>query len=400
MTAPLERDLVQTLEAAASSAPVPPVDLLQQVDRRRRHRQQRSKVVLVATAATCVLAGTAWGFGVLPSTDQHTVIEPSRRAPGTPLSAAPVEKLWPQAVHRIGNRLPDGRKFLPRTFVDERTLLVSVQASFEKAGELRLYDLDAGTTRKVTDIRTPDDATIFPSDFTLGDGHVAWWISREGENGKSSVELWAVPLAGATAHRVTSLATSDSVEALAVAAGQVHWSLEHGGVYQAPLSGGDAALIDGTKDYAIVSWPWIGSPVPSFDGSDSELTSKVSYQTLRNVQTGEETIAEDRDGLWACRIHWCIGTVDESSVAERRDRTSRQSVPGYIDPATQFGGALPARDRFVLLMEKAAVIHDLETGRSGRMAPSPGGGFRMMGDDRMYYTETKNGFQLLDLAAI
>jgi hypothetical protein len=409
MTTQLERDLVRTLETAAGRSPIPPADLVAQVDRRHRRRRQRSRAAIAATVAVCALAtGSTWGLGVLPHSGSDATLQPSRDRPAKAYPTAPVEELWPQAVHDIGNRLPNGKKFVPRTFVDEHTVLVSVQAGFERAGELWVYDISAGTAHKVTTIVSTDDTTIFASGFTIGDGHVAWWTSRENEDGESEDELWTAPLTGGQAHLAVRLSPEHSLNGLALADGHVYWSVAGGGVYRAPRGGG-TELVDGTDGFAIVAWPWIGSPGPrSSDQGDTVRSwpttkDEVTYQRLRNLETGEERDATDRDGQWVCLTTWCLGIDDDMrSIGQRRDGTGRHTLPAATEVMWPVELSMAAMtDRFVVMKVGASpAIYDLETRRAGKMARSVEPGTRLMADSRLYYSMTKNGYQLLDLAAV
>jgi hypothetical protein len=406
MTRQVEHELVRTLEAAAGRAPTPAPDLLAQVERRRQRRQQHAQITLAGAAVLAVVAGSAVALDATgPSGGSTTVTAagPSVEVPtkGGPadLAVEPIEKLWPDAVHNVPDRLPDGRKFRPQTMVDERTVLVSVDARFENVGELWQYDIQDRTARKVTTVRTPKDATIFASNFTIGDGYVVWWIAHP-DMWRNSIELWAAPLAGGEAHLVARVRAKGGVEGLiAVEGKEVFWSLSGGGVYRAPLSGGAAGMIDGTEEFGLVDWPWIGSPLRSRASWSGSPPDEIAYQTLRNLQTGEERIATERDGQWTCRVRWCVGTTDGGGAVQRRDGTGGREV-GSVMTSVSYGNQ-PARDRFVLVEGAArSIIYDIESKMAGRVAAMEGGGFRMMGDERLYYVETKEGYQLVDMAAI
>ncbi len=409
MTRQVENQLVRTLEAAAGRAPVPEPGLLNHLERKGRRKQQRAQVALAGGAALAVIAGSAVAFNVreqpgntsiAPAAPQATVTkEPKPASNG--VAAQPIETLWPGAVHTISNRLPDGRKFRPQTMVDDHTLLVSVDAGFENAGELLLYDLTNKTTHKITIVHEPKDTKIFASDFTVGQGHVVWWTSRD-DNGRTSIELWAAPLAGGDAYRVGRVHAEGGVQPMSVAIndGKVYWSLKKGGVYRAPLSGGDAELVKGTEKSALVQWPWVGSPLQKtvLPSGREDVPDEIAYSTLRNLQTGEVRTASKRSGLWTCRVQWCVGFSKDGGAVQRRDGTGQRELHAMT---TSMGyGIQPARDRFVLLPGARSVIYDLETGKAGRAAASDDGGFRMMYDNQLYYVQTKTGYQLIDLAAI
>ncbi|MEQ7127125.1 hypothetical protein ABN034_21630 [Actinopolymorpha sp. B11F2] len=411
MTRRIEHELVTTLESAAGRAPRPEPGLLDQLERRHRRRRQRGQIFLATGAVLAVAGGSAALFGTPGASGGDTTLTPADPPADLPAAGSgkvrreaptsePVEKIWPAAVHDVPDRLADGRKFRPQTMVDDRTVLVSVDAGFENVGELWLYDIQDRTARKVTTVRTPKDATIFASNFTVGEGHVVWWIAHP-DMGLPSVELWAAPLAGGEAHLVGRVHAKGGVEGdIAITDGQVMWSHSGGGVYQAPLAaGGEAELIEGTDDFGLVDWPWVGTPVRSRQSWSGSMPDEITYRTLRNLQTGEERIATERDGLWTCRVQWCVGATDDGGAVQRRDGTGHREVGSVMTSVTY--GNQPARDRFVLAEDGSrSVIYDIRTGKAGRVAALDGGGFRMMGDERLYYVETEDGYQLVDMAAI
>ncbi|WP_345482699.1 hypothetical protein, partial [Actinopolymorpha pittospori] len=353
MTRQVEHQLVRTLEAAAGRAPTPEPGLLDQLERRSRRRRQRAQVALAGAAVLAVVAGSAVALGLSqpsgqsatlapagPSTERST--EPGPKGVGVPVE--PIEKLWPDAVHNIPNRLPGGEKFRPQTMADDHTVLVSIDAGFENAGELWAYDLTDKTARKVTTVRKSKNTTIFASNFTVGEGHVVWWTSGVDE-GKPVTEVWGAPLAGGAAYRVGKVNSGSGVQQMAIAiSGQkVFWSLRDGGVYQAPLSGGEAKLIDGTQKFGLVQYPWVGSPVPKLESYSGEAPDALDYRTLRNLETGEERTAAARDGSWTCRVQWCVGSMNDSGFVQRRDGTGRREIGGMIG-STEYG-IQPTRDR-------------------------------------------------------
>jgi hypothetical protein len=408
MTTPLEDELVRTLEAAAQHAPSPEPHLVYLVENRRRRRQRRTQVTIAAAAVVALIGGLAVAVDALRTSQTSQIVAPvsgpSAIGPALPsrtkpaAKPAPVDKVWPDAVHEIPDRLPNGTKFQPQTMVDQHTVLVSVESSFEKTSELWLYDIEAGTARKVTSVPTPGGTSIFASNFTVGEGHVVWWLARKSV-GLRAIEVWTAPRAGGAATRVTNLWTSDAVDRLAVGPQHVVWSMSGGGVYQAPLDGGEATLIAETEEFGIVSWPWIGSPLPSDPGPHEPEPAEVGYRTLRNLETGEERVADAREGWWTCAVTWCVGQRGNSWVAEHRDGTHRWDLP--LRPDAMAMRNRIARDRFVLLSGGSGlpVIHDVATGKTGRLA-NLGHGYRMLTDERLYYAKTGKGYQLLDMGAI
>ena len=398
----LEETLNRTLERHAGKAPAPAPDLIQRVEARYR-RRRRARMTGAAAAMALVLSGTA--FGVWPD-DGGTVgpqgsLNPAAAAPGqkekNPLEITPIEKLWPEAVHRIPARLPDGTKITPQALIDERTVLVSVWSSFEKTSALYSYDLATGESSKITDVVTPKRTKGFASGFTVGDGKIIWYTTSA--DGTSTI--WSVPVEGGTAVATVESAPAE-IGALGVSGGKIHWSGSRGGVYTAPLAGGSAALVPDTEKERLVQWPWAGGPIR--DLSQNGDKAYVAYRELRNLETGEKrsTILNDRDTNWDCGITWCL-SQDGKSITSR-DGNRMGLLPGYLVNGTV------ALDRFALSTtgsgSKAGVlVHDLRTGRAGSIAPRLSDGdasYSMLkgAGSRMYATSVKGGHLIVDLEAI
>jgi len=402
MTEQLEEALSRVLDHAATRAPVPPGDLLGRVE--SGHRKRR-KVRLAVNAGGITAACAAVLSGVLLVQNfSGTAAGPVTTKPGTgsplrnavlPSKAVPIEKLWPTAVHRISNRLPDNRKIQPQTLADNRTLLVTVESSFEKASELLAYDLKTKATRKITNVVTPAGATTFASNFTVGDGHVIWYTMV-----KKVSQIWTAPLSGGPALKIAD--ASGSPAFLAADEGKAYWSIENvGGLLQAPLTGGKASPVPGTAHEQILSWPWVASPGQKF--GNGQVPNQVIYEKVRNLRTGETRTAKvPEPGLWACGLTFCYsfdGFGTESKLrAQLRDGTGSRTAPieGFVEP----GG--PSFDRFVFGRSPAGVVlYDFKTGKIGstplvdNSSMSPREPY-----NRLYPALTKNGYLIVDLAAI
>jgi hypothetical protein len=406
MTEQLEEALSRTLDHAAARAPVPPGDLLSRVESgHRKRRNVRLAVSAGGLTAACAavlsvtlvvqnLSGTAEQAAPGPVTAGPVKTDPQPSSTLPPQAkAVPIEKLWPKAVHRISNELPDGRSFIPMTLADDQTLLVVVESSFEKANELLAYDLKTKAVRKITDVVTPAKATVFASNFTVGDGQVIWYTMVE-----NTSQIWTAPVSGGPAFKVTE--APGSPKFLAVADGKAFWSLEEldGGLFQAPLTGGSAARVPGTAHEHILSWPWVASPGPKFPTDPIE--NQVVNRKARNLQTGEtRTTKISAPGLWSCGLSWCYGTDVKGVVrAELRDGTLSRTV----NISSNADSAAPSLDRFLFGGGPGGVtLYDFRTGKIGSIplvnsaSASPREPY-----NRLYPGLAKNGYLIVDLAAI
>lgn len=399
MTEELEQALRRTLTAAAERAPKAPPGI--GLDSRPARRPRAYPRVALAAAAVALAIGGATVGGRALLTGTHA--SGTAKAGASPAlhrlkkTAVPaMEKVWPQAIHRVPDTLPDGRKFNPLTFLDAHTLLVSTESSFEKADALYAYDLKKHTTRQITTVVTPPKTKMFASYFTTGGGHVAWAVA-----GDYGAEVWAAPLAGGKAYRVART-DATTPNHLAIDGGNVYWSLTlNPGVYRAPIAGGAAQLVGGTGSEYILQWPWVGSPRNSLG-----FSAGVRFATIKNVKTGETRSARLTDrAAWHCGPTWCVGqTKNFITEAQRRDGSGRHTIP-----AVESGSAVPpSLDRFVITNPAGGsiAVYDLKTGRIGDLGVT----FKKDQDrgsvspqepgNPLYYTDTDGGYVIVDLAAI
>jgi hypothetical protein len=401
MTEELEQALRRTFAEAAERAPKAPPGLGRLEGSRPRGRSRGyPRVALVAAAVAVAVGGATVGGRTLLTGTHASGTATAGASPALhrlkKTTVPPMEKVWPQAIHRLSKRLPNGREYQPLTFLDGHTLLVSTESSYEKADALYVYDLRKHTARQVTTVVTPPKATMFASYFTTGDGYVAWAIA--GERGG---EVWAAPLTGGKAHRVARTGTA-APNHLAIDGGNVYWSLPRApGVYRAPIAGGAARLVGGTGSEYILQWPWVGSPRDS-----RGLSAGVRFATIKNVRTGETRSARLTDrAAWHCGPTWCVGqTSDFVTEAQRRDGGGRHAIPDVMS----MSAVPPSLDRFVITAPAGGTtaVYDLKTGRIGDLGVT----FKKSQDvvstlpqepgNPLYYTETGGGYVLVDLAAI
>lgn len=406
MSRQLEEELERVMRAAGESAPRPDPDLVGRIDERgrlRRRTRLRTAVVCGTAVVAVGVAGVAADIirprtlepagGNILETKPEKPEKPVRKEspPGPAAPSIPLAKnVWPNAVHEIPQKLPDGRQIFPQTFLDADTILVTTQSSFEKSDALYKYDLKTHAVEEIAEVDSPG----YANDFTVENGWVVWWANVESTKDRGT-EIWGVPLAGGKARKLV-LAPAGGIDFLAVSDGEVHWSYDGTAkpVYSAPLSGdGEGTPIPESKGYHIVSWPWIGSPGEEF--RNGPIAEEIRYRTLRNVETGETRTTTDLKGIWSCHLSWCVGTTNDKGYAQRRDGSDRKRLEGIgmFFPTTT---PMPAQDRFYV---GETVVVDTHTGKTGRLQTS-GDGFRIPVDDRLYYSNIKDGYELIDLAAI
>jgi hypothetical protein len=399
MTEELEIALRRTLKNAAERAPKAPPGI-GLVPRTRRAPRGYPRMALVAAAVAVAVGGATLGGRTLLSgehssgtTAKHPAASPTLHRPKK-VKVPPIEQVWPKAAHRIPNTLPNGHAFQPQAFVDDHTLLVSTESSFEKSNALYAYDLRTHHTRLITQVITPPKTKMFASNFTVGDGYAGWALA-----GDYGTEIWAAPLSGGQAHLVTRTNTRPPSQ-LTISSGKAIWSANvAGGVYQAPIGGGAAREVPGSRSMYILAWPWIGSPPPRM----GDTTKDIAFAKIKNALTGETRSTKLTDqAAWSCGLTWCVGNGPHFvTEVQRRDGSGRQAIPER-DPTS---GVPPILDRFVITFPSGGTIavYDLRTGRIGDLRIKRKDHTFMMPLDpanRLYTALTDGGYVVVDLDAI
>ncbi|MEV4220500.1 hypothetical protein [Nonomuraea sp. NPDC049725] len=395
-----ERELAQVIGGAARRAPRAPGGYAAQVLTRSRRRRARTQAILAAVAVVVVAGGGGIGLREALGADPPVAAGPAREAtpspamtlPAMPAVPDPVAQVWPEAVHTIPAKLPDGRRGRPLTLLDEHTVLLETWESFEKADAVHTYDLRTGRTRKVTDIRTPKG--VFASGFAVGEGKLVWQTID-----KMRTSFWSVPLSGG---KPTAVKTDTPVEGrgdkLVVTGGKIAFSLHEGGVFTLPLEGGAVTPVEGAGRHHILKWPWVGTP-----GAYTP-DNEPSFERILNVETGQTSQALVRPGEEdiRCGVTACVGRGPGRKPFYRlRDGSGERALPDSTPGL--------AHDRFMTAQVRPGVqaLLDLTTGRSGDLGVRPDAEGRQVSVqpgldpyDRLIAYELKNEYVLIDLARI
>ncbi|GAB2865073.1 hypothetical protein GCM10027176_78520 [Actinoallomurus bryophytorum] len=402
MTEELETALARTFKNAAERAPKAPLGIGLE-PRTRRAPRGYSRMALTAAAVAVAVGGATLGGRTLLSgahSSGTTARHPSAAASPAlhrPKKAKvpPIQQVWPKAAHQIPDTLPNGHAFRPEAFVDDHTLLVSTESSFEKSNALYAYDLRTHHTRLITQVVTPPKTKMFASNITVGDGYAGWALA-----GDYGTEIWAAPLTGGQAHLVTRTNTRPPSQ-LTISGGKAIWSAHvTGGVYQAPIGGGAAHEVPGSRSMYILAWPWIGSP----PGQVASPKKGVVFAKIKNVLTGETRSATLTDqASWKCGLTWCTGEGPNFvTEVQRRDGSGRQAIPS----GDSTSAIPPILDRFVITFPSGGTIavYDLRTGRIGdlRTSPRKNNAYLVPQDpaNRLYTAFTAGGYVVVDLGAI
>ncbi|MGI5493355.1 hypothetical protein [Microtetraspora malaysiensis] len=397
----LEEVLRSTLGHASDLAPHAPSDLSTHIARRSRVRRMRVQAVVAAAAVVVMAGGTA--MAVRGAGHDPTAVSPSVTPSPTATEAripAPVEKVWPEAVWKIPAKLPGVRKFQPRGFIDDRTLLLETWESFEKANAIYAYDLNSGRVRKVTNIRTPKG--VYASGYAVGGGRIVWQTIDATHGEPVTTSFWWAPVTGG---KVTAIATERAVKGggdqLAVVGDRLAFSLSEGGVFTVPLDGGAVEPVAGAEGHHILRWPWVGTP------GQYTPEGETSFQELLNAETGETSRAAVHPGekYVRCGVTMCSGTkADRTDFYRLRDGSQERPLPPR---SSLFGLAL---DRFLTAHlpnpPGGQVLYDVVTGKSGDLGLRPNAKGQSIavepaiGDGRLVAYPLGNEYVIIDLAKI
>ncbi|WP_188194130.1 TolB family protein [Nonomuraea sp. SYSU D8015] len=355
----IEDLLRETLhDMAGDEEPPPPDRFLSRITTTSTRPSRLIPLVTAAAVVVLVVVSTLVIQQVLPRESRPP--EPADRPAPAP---APVEKLWPGAVHSLPRALRNGLSFRPELFIDARTLLVRTgKGNSADPAVLWTYDVASGQARRLV-APTPPARTDYTSPVVTGSGRLVWYTVSWGKV-KGALDIWAAPVGGGTAHKVTTIRQTmkyGDIDVLSVAGDKVVWSRSiEGGVYEAPLSGGKPRFVPSTERLHLLQWPW-AARASRVEGDLSD--SRPSFARLVNVLNGEERTASDRPRV--CSLTWCVDRRSER--ARRRDGSGDHRLPAQAPLSV-----VPALDRFLLLRPRGRVgtegrlyLHDLATRRTG-----------------------------------
>ncbi|WP_326819849.1 hypothetical protein [Streptosporangium sp. NBC_01756] len=301
----LEDRLSSVLADAADRAPRASAGLAATVETRHRRRRARTTALLAAAAVVVVIGGAGVAVNAVRTsaapqpavgaTDKAT----NRAEPPVDVIPPPIEKVWPQAAHKIPAKLPDGRDYNPQLLLDDHTLLVLTRVMDGKRQFLWRYDLDSGQPTRIAEIPPTKGLTIGAYGVAAGGGNIVWWtLSKE-----KVAWIWTVPVRGGTPRPVTDVPLGNVMKqghlnGLTVAGQDVIFAYEKGGVYRVPLSGGQPQPVKGAERQHILQWPWVGTH-----------QGKNVFAKLFNAETGERRDAVVKaDEEVSCGVNRCTGT--------------------------------------------------------------------------------------------
>ncbi|MFI6320444.1 hypothetical protein ACIBG8_23120 [Nonomuraea sp. NPDC050556] len=371
----LEDDLRRTLGYAAGQAPQAPADLKDHVVRRSKRRKARGTALLAAAAVVIVAGGAAFAVRTAGQQDRAAVPAPTEIG---------IEKVWPHAVWKIPAKLPGIKRYQPRRFIDDHSVLL------ETADAIYACDLETGQVRKIAAIPTPD-----ANEFTIGAGRVVWQTF----GGRS--RFWSVPLEGGEPAEIRTDKPIDGMaDELEVVGEKLAFSLFDGGVFTVPLTGGEVDPIKGAERDHLMAWPWVGT------SREYAPNVETTFAEIHNVETGERSkaVIHPGDRYVRCSRKTCTGlAAGKKPFIRQRDGSRQRELP----QAPTMG---IAADRFMTVWRdgrNGQELLDLSTGRRGdlgirRDTPKgpPVSVHPGLGDGRMMAYPLKDTYVIIDLSKI
>lgn len=423
MTTHLEEELAHTLTGAADRAPEPDEGFVDGVYRRRRARRRRR---FAAVAACATVLAVATGLGAVRLTSSEEVPLPAATWSGTVPdfgAAGSPDKVWPEAVHRLPHRLPNGSEYQVHAVLGNDRYLVSLVSwgvpEVEERWAPWVYDAKSGALTFLGQKEKPGTYSVGSDDWATAIGDYAIWFSG-GASSDDNEGIWVARLdgegdprkLGELPLRVYGLPTYGLTK------DAVYWHVAGSGVYRVPLSGGKPELIPESKGYAATGMsPWVDTKerVPTGPGSGPEVLSGE----LWDLETGERrpwrtTVPGASDVT--CGPLQCTGLSGNGRhFVHRLDGSGVQALPYGRDDFHPF---YSVEGRFGLGTVRTShgevwYVWDLVTGRAGTVsADSPPGrddvnkpGFtqaasRGFEDSLLQWPADEQSIYVLDLSAI
>ncbi|MFF4194098.1 TolB family protein [Nonomuraea sp. NPDC001831] len=388
-----EKDLTETLRAAADHAPDPGGLLAGVEGRRRRRRRRRTRGLAVVTAVAAVLAA-----GTVMAANGRQAAAPSPAARPFPQAVAvPLERAWPQAVVTMPGVRADGLFRFPVTTLDATRILVVAGPGMATIRAIEVYDTTTRTFREITGISTPPGMRTYRPQPPAHDGlNLAWHVNAVRKDGTQVREIWTVPLAGGEPRQVAAMTGEHlRIERIALDGDRIVWSERTGGVWWMPLAGGAPTRFPGSDGLHLVEWPWASDVA---DGEDRNQTRLVNLSTGR--PSTRDVVAPPDVLRLRCGPSWCRGVRGGRTYLQRLDGGGAAEPPGLgLVPRL---GDYPALDRFVV--SSGGAVYDVRTGTLATSdRPGIWWGHEWSAEPAaiVYWAESlRDGYRVLNLAAV
>jgi len=334
-------------------------------DRVRALRRRRARATVALSVAVVTLVVVA---GYVPMRPHQP--NPAPRDTATPVSLPPAkapdlahlhsaQDTWPDAVHRLPSRLPDGRDYTVTGVLGDGRYLIDISAGFDLLGDRAILDTRHGNALTVLSAESAGrgDSQYQPQQSVLTADGVAW-VAHAQRDGQWRTEVWASSLTARSATLVATLPGRAVARTLAWVVGDrvLFAGLTDGRpgpMYWVPRSGGSPPKqIPGSEGQWPVTAGWTSSKDPLAPAVVG--TARQYDESLFNVLSGArvpirpnpsfQTSASGGTVLTAltCAPSWCLGPTTGPDGG-RRVGVQHPDGTGFAEagpaqPTTVFGG--------------------------------------------------------------
>jgi hypothetical protein len=230
-----------------------------------------------------------------------------------------MEKVWPQAFHKLPLRLPDEKEYVVVGSLDVNHFVVQTTPEPDAYqityGRPTVLDASTGTF-------TPLALGALPAGFptqgelvVIGDTHVLWAATSAYDDPHPWYEVWAIPRGGGVPHSVVRYEGPGSLIAMRALGDVVYLELNGDsrpggsgiGLATVPITGGTVTPIRDSDSFRLTDGGFAFKEERRVGDMSSGGTMGV---TMLNLNTGERIgyfFAGDLENVW-CGPTWCRGS--------------------------------------------------------------------------------------------
>lgn len=409
MSTSLEDELTRTLAGAAGSAPEPDDSFVGAVYRRQA-RQRRRVAAIAGCAAVLAVVGGLAVVRLTPSHDEQAIVATWTGTVPDFEAAGALETVWPEAVHRLPARLPDGASYQVFSILGGDRYLIRRQSGKgprPETGAPSVFDAKTGDVTFLGNLEQASHPDSSSEDWTTAVGDQAvWFAGVQGPQGTWDAEVWTARLDGAGDPRMIGTVSGHGniPPGIGVIGDSLYWDAAGDGIYRLPNSGGEAERLPRSEGYLTFGLsPWVdtsGHVVPP------DATTPLSGE-LWDVASGEHRPwrAPEKARNIVCDPLICSGfTTAGRHFVQRPDGSAYQELP-YKEDAFNLSSAVGGRLGIGTVNTSRGLVWyvwDLASDRLGTVSAQaqPSRIFRGFEQATLQWPADSQTIYVLDLAAI